>query len=68
MEKTQNKPVPAKLASKVNKACLERGMLILTTSVFETIRAIPPLNITEAELQEGLDIFKESLESVAASA
>lgn len=37
---------------KVADAALKRDMLLLTTSIYETIRLIPPLTITEAEVEE----------------
>jgi 4-aminobutyrate aminotransferase len=40
-------------------------MLILTTSVFDVIRFIPPLNVSEDEVDEACRIFKEALEEVA---
>lgn len=49
------------LASKVAKKCIEKGMLILTTSVYEVIRFIPPLNLTNEDLKKGCDIFAESV-------
>jgi len=41
-------------------------MLTLTTSVYETIRFIPPLTVSEKEMAEGLQIFKEAVQEVAA--
>jgi 4-aminobutyrate aminotransferase len=58
------KRVPAGFASKVSQACLKRKMFILTTSVFETLRFIPPINISAADLQTGLGIFTSALEEV----
>jgi len=49
------------MASEVAKKCVEKGLLILTTSVYEVIRFIPPLNVTKEELKKGCDIFAESL-------
>lgn len=40
-------------------------MLILTTSVFDVIRFIPALNVTEGEMAEACRIFRESVEEVA---
>ncbi|KAF8513095.1 acetylornithine aminotransferase [Hysterangium stoloniferum] len=65
--KTKNDPANGTsdisgLASKVASICHEKGMLILTTSIFEVIRFIPALNITQAELAEGIEIFKEAVE------
>lgn len=56
--------VPEKLASRVAKRCQEKGMLILTTSVYEVIRFIPPLNISAQDLKKGAQIFVEAVEEV----
>ncbi|KAJ9092016.1 hypothetical protein QFC21_006996 [Naganishia friedmannii] len=53
------------IGSRVAKKCLEKGMLILTTSVFDVIRFIPALNVTEGETAEACRIFRESVEEVA---
>ncbi|KZV81896.1 hypothetical protein EXIGLDRAFT_657720 [Exidia glandulosa HHB12029] len=59
-----NAQAPKSMASRVSARCLEKGMLLLTTSVFETVRFIPPLNISEQEMAEGCSIFKEAVEEV----
>jgi 4-aminobutyrate aminotransferase len=56
---------PEKLASRVAAKCLEKGMFILTTSVYETIRFIPPLTISEDEMAKGIKIFQEAVREVA---
>lgn len=53
------------LAPKISKRCAEKGMLLLSTSVFDVIRFIPALNISEEEMSEGLKIFQEAFEEVA---
>lgn len=55
---------PQELASRVAKRCQEKGLLILTTSVYEVIRFIPPLNISATDLRKGVDIFVEAVEEV----
>jgi 4-aminobutyrate aminotransferase len=55
---------PAKLAMKVSKRCLEKGMLLLTASVYETLRFIPPLNVSSEDLAKGMEIFTDALEEV----
>ncbi|KAL9714561.1 hypothetical protein Ac2012v2_002875 [Leucoagaricus gongylophorus] len=55
---------PEKMASRVAKKCIEKGMLILTTSVYEVIRFIPPLNISEADLEKGTSIFCDAVKEV----
>lgn len=53
------------LAPKVVAECVKRDMLLLSTSVFDVLRFIPPLTISEEELSKACGIFKESLEAVA---
>ncbi|KAK0472787.1 acetylornithine aminotransferase [Armillaria novae-zelandiae] len=61
--------IPAGLAAKVMKRCVKKGLLILTTSAFEVLRLIPPLNITEEDMKKGIDIIAESIkEAVKESA
>ncbi|KAI0266995.1 acetylornithine aminotransferase [Gloeopeniophorella convolvens] len=62
------KDAPAGLAAKVSKRCLEKGMFLLTTSVYETVRFIPPLNISEEDLAKGIKIFTEAVEEVVKEA
>ena len=56
--------VPARLAARVAKRCHEKGLLILTTSVYEVIRFIPPLNVSRDDLARGVEIFGEAVEEV----
>ena len=35
------------------QTCLQNGMLLLTAGMYETLRFIPPLVVTEAEIDEG---------------
>lgn len=55
---------PKNLSSRVTKRCIEKGMLLLTTSVYEVIRFIPPLNISQADMKKGCDIFAEALDEI----
>jgi len=59
-----NKDAPANAAARIAQKCLEKGMLILTTSVYEVIRFIPPLTVSKEEMKEGLRIFKEACEDI----
>lgn len=54
-----------KLSSRVATKCMEKGMFLLTTSVYETIRFIPPLTVSEEEMAEGIKIFQEAVREVA---
>lgn len=49
-----------KNAKDVALECLEKGLLVLTAKT--KIRLLPALNITKAELDEGLNILKEVIE------
>lgn len=46
------------------KACLERGLLVLTAK--EKLRLLPPLTITYEEIDEGLAILRAALEETEA--
>ena len=50
-----------KPAGEVAKACLANGLLILTAQT--KLRLLPALNISDAELDEGLEILKGVLEA-----
>lgn len=52
------------VAAKISTRCAEEGLLILSTSVFEVIRFIPPLTISKEELASGMDIFERVVRSV----
>ncbi len=55
------------LASKVSDACLKAGLIVNLTGG-TIIRFLPPLVITQGELDEGLDIFEDVLVRVTAQA
>jgi 4-aminobutyrate aminotransferase len=59
-----NASSPANMASRVAARCIEKGMLILTTSVYQVIRFIPPLNVSKADLAKGSQIFAEAVREV----
>ena len=55
---------PENMASRVARKCIEKGMLILTTSVYEVVRFIPPLNVSQKDMKAGCAIFAESVREV----
>jgi 4-aminobutyrate aminotransferase len=61
----QDAKAQPQIAPQVVQECLKRDMLLLSTSVFDVLRFIPPLTISEEELSEACRIFKDSLEAVA---
>jgi len=52
-------------AAKIQKKCLERDMLILTTSIYDTLRFIPPLNISKEDMAKGIEIIRTAIREVA---
>ncbi|KAF5379854.1 hypothetical protein D9615_005824 [Tricholomella constricta] len=55
---------PKSLASRVVKACIDKGLLIMTTSAYEVVRFIPPLNISHQDLKKGAEIFGQAVRQV----
>ncbi|MGF1755051.1 diaminobutyrate--2-oxoglutarate transaminase [Vibrio makurazakiensis] len=54
------------LSNEIAKACFENGMVIETAGPQgEVVKFFCPLTITESELEQGLAIFKRSVEQVA---
>jgi 4-aminobutyrate aminotransferase len=62
-ELTENgKPADKAIIKKIIHSCEERGLLLLSCGTFDNvIRWIPPLIVTEAQINDGLRIFAESL-------
>jgi len=56
------------LAVAISHACFERGMLLLPTGHRDTLRFVPPLIVSEDEVDECLDIFQEAVKYVTSSA
>ncbi len=55
------------LQRKMRKVCLDSGMVILSCGPHDNVlRLVPPLNISQAELDEGWEILKGAFEEVAA--
>jgi 4-aminobutyrate aminotransferase len=51
-----------KTAKAVQHECADRNMMLLTAGPWDnTIRWIPPLNVTEAQMNDALNIFEASL-------
>ncbi|GAA5915358.1 hypothetical protein JCM6882_000231 [Rhodosporidiobolus microsporus] len=53
--------VPKSMSSRVQNKCLEQNLLVLTTSVYETIRFIPPLNISKEDNLKACEIIKQAI-------
>jgi 4-aminobutyrate aminotransferase len=55
-------PYGSGVAGNVTAACMEEGLLLLTTGWRETIRFIPPLVITKEEVDFALKAFRKACE------
>lgn len=60
------KTLPPNLNKLVQNACLERGLLTLTTSIYPVLRMIPALIVSEVEVDEMLAILAEAVKEVGA--
>jgi 4-aminobutyrate aminotransferase len=57
------------IANAAQKACLNEKMLLLTCGTYgNVIRWIPPLNVTEDQINTAVDIFARALDTVAEKA
>ena len=64
VEDPQTKLPATALASRVQEAALERGLLLLRAGVHSNcVRVLVPLVITDAELAEALDIWEDALDA-----
>ncbi len=54
------------LAKTIQKICLENGLMLLTCGPWDdTLRIIPPINVSAQEVDEALEIFGAALDSAA---
>lgn len=45
--------------------CIKRNLLVLSCGPYDTVRLIPPLNITSDELKQTVGIFNDAMIHVA---
>ena len=65
VEFTNNGGPDKDTAKSVQKACLDKNLLVLTCGTYENvIRWIPPLVVTEDQIEDAVSIFRESLAEV----
>lgn len=58
-------PASKGFAAAVTQACGRRDMLLLSAGARETVRFLPPLTVTEQEVDLALKIFKEAVNEAA---
>ena len=60
-DRESKRPAP-ELVLALQKACFERGLIVLKSgSKGQVLRILPPLTIDDEVLEEGLQIFTEAL-------
>jgi 4-aminobutyrate aminotransferase len=60
----QDDPRTVGIAGKLVKVAAENELLIMNTGIYETIRFIPPLTISKAEMEEALTKIEKSLDQI----
>mmetsp|Transcript_5065 Transcript_5065/g.7861 ORF Transcript_5065/g.7861 Transcript_5065/m.7861 type:complete len:228 (-) Transcript_5065:75-758(-) len=50
-------------APELSKICQQNDMILMNTSIFDTIRLMPPLTVSESEVDLGVKILTKSLET-----
>jgi 4-aminobutyrate aminotransferase len=60
-------PAGSGIAGAVTAACMEEGLMLLTTGWRETIRFIPPLVVSEKEMDTGLELFRKGMTKALAA-
>lgn len=58
-------PTKEQVRGRVVKGCTERNMILLSTSIFDVVRIIPPLTISEQEMDDAIRILDESIADAA---
>ena len=55
------------LQKKIRQVCLDSGLVVLSCGAHDNVlRLVPPLNISQAELDEGWEILNGAFQEVAA--
>ncbi|KAK8865845.1 4-aminobutyrate transaminase [Kwoniella newhampshirensis] len=57
--------IPKNIGKRVQDYCLDKDLLVLTTSCFDTIRFIPALVVSEEQMSRAMKIVTEAVEKVA---
>ena len=66
-DRASKNPAP-ELATEIVEAAAERGLLLLKSGIYSNcIRVLVPLVISDAELDEALNVWEQALDAVLAS-
>ncbi|MEX1262620.1 MAG: 4-aminobutyrate--2-oxoglutarate transaminase [Actinomycetota bacterium] len=65
-DRATKEPLGADAMNAIVRRCLEQGVLVLTAGTYgNVVRLLPPINIDEALLDDGLGVLDEAIGSVA---
>jgi len=63
---TTKEPLAAEAMTAIMRRCLENGVIVITAGTYgNVLRLLPPLNIEQGLLEDGLAVLEEALASVA---
>ncbi|MGE5459179.1 MAG: 4-aminobutyrate--2-oxoglutarate transaminase [Solirubrobacterales bacterium] len=64
-DRATKEPLAADKMGAIARTCLENGVVILTAGTYgNVVRLLPPINIEEALLEDGLNVLEEAIGSV----
>jgi 4-aminobutyrate aminotransferase/(S)-3-amino-2-methylpropionate transaminase len=67
-DRDTKEPLDAGVMGQISLACLHEGVVVLTAGTYgNVLRLLPPINIDEALLADGLDVLEASFAKVLAS-
>lgn len=52
------------IKTRLSEACIKEGLLLLGCSTYEVVRFVPPLNISEDDIDTGCEKFESALKSI----
>jgi 4-aminobutyrate aminotransferase / (S)-3-amino-2-methylpropionate transaminase / 5-aminovalerate transaminase len=65
-DRATKEPLAADKMGQIARTCLEHGVVVLTAGTYgNVVRLLPPINIEEALLEDGLNVLDEAIGSVA---
>ena len=68
-DKTSKKPLTAQEVVDITTEALKRGLIILRAGLYSNcIRLLPPLNLTDEELDEGMGVLREAVRAAVKEA
>ncbi len=65
-DRATKEPLAADKMGRIARTCLENGVVVLTAGTYgNVVRLLPPINIDEALLEDGLNVLEQAIGSIA---